>query len=141
MKINNISNTNFGIKLIKPEKWNKEVYENFINSNLAKDVDKKYPKATANYFLYKENDIVNDEPCHTILFDLNLQKDKIWHFWLNSHSENNLTKYLSTYLKELTLEKVESEIAKGTKEYRPITIDIQPVEKNPLKRFLKNFFN
>ena len=39
MKVNNVSNTSFGIKCIKPEKWNKEVYETLVNSALAKEID------------------------------------------------------------------------------------------------------
>lgn len=141
MKIENVNSTSFGIRCIKPERWNKEVYETLLNSNVAKEIDKKYPKATANYFLYQEHDIANDEPCHTLLFDINLTKDKIWHFWLNSHNRDFLPKHLSKSIKNLTIEKIEEDIAKGTEKYKPIKVDIHPVGKFSIKRFLKNLFN
>ena len=52
--VNNVNNTNFGIKCIKSERWNKETYKTLINSNLVKDIDKKYPNASANYFYSKK---------------------------------------------------------------------------------------
>ena len=141
MKVNNVSNTSFGIKCIKPEKWNKEVYETLVNSTLAKEIDKKYPKASANYFLYKENDMTNDEDIYTLLFNINLAKDKIWHFWLNSHNETALPQRLSEKLRQLTVEKLESEVADKSRCCYPIKIDIKLVEKNPIKRFFKKIFD
>ena len=138
--VNSVNNTSFGLKCIKPERWNKEAYNTLINSNLVKEIDKKYPNASANYFLFRKEDIVNDEPIYTLLFDLNLGKNKIWHFWLDSHNELALPKELTNRLKKLTLEKVESDINKGTLKYKPIEINIEPVEKNPIKRFLKKWF-
>ena len=142
MKIQNVNriNTGFGLKCIKPERWNQEAYNTLINSNLVKEIDKKYPNASANYFLFKNEVWVNNEPIYTLLFDLNLEKNKIWHFWLDSHNELALPKHLTNRLKELTLEKVESEINNGTTKYKPIELDINPVETNPIKRFFKKYF-
>ena len=139
--VNSVNNTSFGLKCIKPERWNKETYKTLINSNLVKDIDKKYPNASASYFLFKKEDIVNDEPIYTLLFDLNLEKNKIWHFWLDSHNESTLPKYLTNRLKELTLEKVESDINKGTFKYTPIEVSIETKETNPIKRFFKKLFS
>ena len=141
MNIDKVSSINFGIKCIKPETWDKEVYAALLKSPLTKEIDKKYPNASASYFLYKENDLVNDEQIYTLLFDLNLTKQKIWNYWLNSHTKDSLPKTLSKELSDLTLEKVETDIIKGINKHRPIKIDIEQAEKNPIKRFFKKFFN
>ena len=52
--VNRINNTAFGLKCIKPERWNKEAYKTLINSNLVKEIDTKYPNASANYFLFRK---------------------------------------------------------------------------------------
>ena len=70
-----------------------------------------------------------------------MEKNKIWHFFFFFHNESTLPKYLTNRLKELTLEKVESDINKGTFKYTPIEVSIETKETNPIKRFFKKLFS
>ena len=74
-KINN--SQSFGIKCIKSDSWNKEVLQKLQHSKLVKEIDEKYPNASANYFFFKQNDIANDEDIWTTLFDITLKPDRM----------------------------------------------------------------
>lgn len=45
------NNPNFGIRYNKPSKWHPEVLQALRESNVVKEIDKKYPKAVANYYV------------------------------------------------------------------------------------------
>ena len=137
MKIDNVNNTTFGIRCIKPESWDKKVYNTLINSKVSKVIDKKYPNASANYFLFKDNDTDNVKPFYTLLFDLNLTKGKIWHFWIKSPLQDILPETLSKNLKDLTIEKIEADISNSLKNSNIVTIDMKPAKENPIKKFFK----
>lgn len=55
MNINSISmsdkNPSFGIRYSKPQKWHPEVLKTMMDSQIVREIDKKYPKAIANYFV------------------------------------------------------------------------------------------
>ena len=50
MNVQKIDNTpNFGIKYVKPRKWNSNVLDTLMKSNLVKQIDNKYPNAQVKY--------------------------------------------------------------------------------------------
>ena len=139
MKIDSINRTNFGIKCLRTEKWDKEVYDTLMKSALVKEIDAKYPDASASYFLYKENNVVNQNSQYKLLFDLNLTKNKIWNCWLNGNNEKILPKILLKKLQKLTLSETETNLRITARQFEQIKMD-EDLKLNPFKKFFKKFF-
>lgn len=139
MKIDSINRTNFGIKCLRTEKWDKEVYDTLMKSALVKEIDAKYPDASASYFLYKENNVVNQNSQYKLLFDLNLTKNKIWNCWLKGNNEKILPKILLKKLQKLTLSETETNLRITARQFEQIKMD-EDLKLNPFKKFFKKFF-
>ena len=142
MKISKINNQQtFGIKCVNSAKWNPELLKKFEKSKLVSEIDATYPEASANYFLFKQNDLVNDENVWTLLFDLVLTPKKIWHYHLDSHFADVPDKYLADRINKLSLKDVENEIQKQASD--GITrhqIKFTGEKENPIKEFFKRIF-
>lgn len=112
----------FKMNCIKPESWNKEVLKVFEQSNIVKEIDKKYPKASANYFFfehYKES-AEKDIPqtiLRTLLFDINLAPKKIWHCRFDSDTKEGPIQKLINEINSYSLANIESDIATGITRY------------------------
>ena len=72
-KVSQQNNTNFGIKYLNKEVWNKQALETFEKSNLLKSIDQKFPKAEI--FINKFHDY--EDESHTLSAFLKLGKDKL----------------------------------------------------------------
>jgi len=142
MKVRNINNsTTFGIRMVG-KNWNPTVKKLLEESNLAKEIDEKYPDAHANYFHFKHSDLVNDENIWTTLFDITLNPKKIWHYRLDSHTQTVPDKHLNENLSSLSINDLETEIEKQSKEgvKTYIVKDISIAKKNPIKEFFSKIF-
>ena len=135
MKITKIENRQtFGIRCINPKSWNSEFLKNFEKSKLVKEIDAKYPNASANYFSFKQNDMVNDEDVWTTLFDIILTPNKIWHYHLDSHNFNVPNQHLQEQIDKMGVSDLEVEIGKQAKTgVVPYRVKMTIQKTNPIK--------
>ena len=135
MQVNKVdNNVSFGIKIPNRKAWDKNVLRAFENSDLVKQIDKKYPKATASYNKFFDW----EDETYTVVSQLNLNKDKNFRWTLSSHSESFPDNQFVKFLKSTNLEEVED---KSVKTLEPmITVEVTQV-KPPLKDRIKKFFN
>lgn len=106
MKTDSIGNEpSFGIRYRNKRLWNKETLKIFENSELLKEIDKKYPSATARLRKYSEGDEYN--LWHTMFLEIALTPKKIYKWGLASVNPADPPKQLAEILKSLTLEQVE----------------------------------
>lgn len=126
MQVNRVSNqndVNFGIKYVNQPKWNKEILNAFQNSKLVKDIDKKYPKATASYDKFFDW----EDETYTVVSQINLKKDKNFRWTLSSHSESFPDNQFVKFLKSANLQKVEDESVETLKPMVEISINAKKV--------------
>ena len=133
--------TTFKMNYVKPESWNKEVLKALKNSTLVKEIEFKYPEASANYFFFKHHPDQSDKNSiekilSTILFDIKLDKGKIWHYQVDGKSENNINKQLINDIGNIMLTDVEQDIKKGIERHYNNKSSAEDCEKS-----LKLFFN
>lgn len=134
MQVNKVdNNVSFGIKIPNRKAWDKNVLKAFENSDLVKQIDKKYPKATASYDKFFDW----EDETYTVVSQINLKKDKNFRWTLSSHSESFPDNQFVKFLKSTNLEEVED---KSVKTLEPmITVEVTQV-KPSLKDRIKNFF-
>ena len=134
MQVNKVdNNVSFGIKIPNRKAWDNNVLKAFENSDLVKQIDKKYPKATASYNKFFDW----EDETYTVVSQLNLKKDKNFRWTLSSHSESFPDDQFVKFLKSTNLEEVED---KSVKTLEPmITVEVTQV-KPSLKDRIKNFF-
>ena len=119
--------------------WNKDVLKAFENSNLYKSLNEKYPDAKARYIkISGEDSIVNSEIIHTLIMDLELTKNKLFRWYMSSHTENIPEKFLMKELPDMTIEGIEkSSVEKLT----PLTTIEIKTKQNPIKAFFQKLFS
>ncbi len=134
MQVNRVdNNVSFGIKIPNRKAWDNNVLKAFENSDLVKQIDKKYPKATASYNKFFDW----EDETYTVVSQLNLNKDKKFRWTLSSHSESFPDNQFVKFLKSTNLEEVED---KSVRTLEPVaTIEITEV-KPSLKDRIKNIF-
>ena len=134
MQVNKVdNNVSFGIKIPNRKAWDKNVLKAFENSDLVKQIDKKYPDAVASYNKFFDW----DDETYTVVSQLKLNKDKNFRWTLSSHSESFPDNQFVKFLKSTNLEEVED---KSVKTLEPmITVEVTQV-KPSLKDRIKNFF-
>ena len=134
MQVNKVdNNVSFGIKIPNRKAWDKNVLKAFENSDLVKQIDKKYPDAVASYRKFFDW----DDETYTVVSQLKLNKDKNFRWTLSSHSESFPDNQFVKFLKSTNLEEVED---KSVKTLEPmITVEVTQV-KPSLKDRIKNFF-
>ena len=134
MQVNKVdNNVSFGIKIPNRKAWDKNVLKAFENSDLVKQIDKKYPKATASYDKFFDW----EDETYTVVSQINLKKDKNFRWTLSSHSESFPDNQFVKFLKSTNLEEVED---KSVETLKPmVTVEITQV-KPSLKDRIKNFF-
>lgn len=134
MQVNRVdNNVSFGIKIPNRKAWDKNVLKAFENSDLVKQIDKKYPKATASYDKFFDW----EDETYTVVSQINLKNDKNFRWTLSSHSESFPDNQFVKFLKSTNLEEVED---KSVKTLEPmITVEVTQV-KPSLKDRIKNFF-
>ena len=134
MQVNKVdNNVSFGIKIPNRKAWDKNVLKAFENSDLVKQIDKKYPDAVASYNKFFDW----DDETYTVVSQLKLNKDKNFRWTLSSHSESFPNDQFVKFLKSTNLEEVED---KSVKTLEPmITVEVTQV-KPSLKDRIKNFF-
>ena len=139
----NNSKVNFGINIINKPNWNQGVLKALEKSQLVKDIDKKYPQAKIRYANQKLNgfDMVNDEPDYLGSLVIDLEKNKIFTFNINSHTSAGADNALKRYIHAVSLEEVEKR-AKDKIEVPKYTIEIHPVKKqNLFARFFSKIWD
>ena len=139
MKVQSVNNEpNFGIKCINKKAWNPKVLEAFENSKLIKEIDAKYPNASAYYNKINEAefDMVNCEDIYTTIFDILLDSGKKFYWNLSSYSKNIPDEHLINDLQTLTLEKVE----KMADTKRPPIATTEIKKPNIFQRFFNKLF-
>lgn len=146
MQVSKISNQPaFGIRCVNENSLNKNAFEILRNSKLAKEIDKKYSQASANYFFFenakKEEASDIDNKLYTLLFDINLSKNKIWHMQVDTTISDTPAKFLKEKFDTLTLDALEESIRlKRTDSYIYKDIEKDVNKQNKIKLFLKKFF-
>ena len=124
MKVQNIQNnnynTNFGLRILTKNEWNPKVLNALQNSNLLKEIDAKYPKATTycDYICPKDIDptLVKDKYISWFSLWLDNSKRFVWAIIGNNPSESE--EHLAKSLKTLTLSEVEQD---AMKKHSPIS--------------------
>ena len=119
-RVSQQNNTNFGIKYLNKEVWNKQALETFEKSNLLKSIDQKFPKAEI--FINKFHDY--EDESHTLSALLKLGKDKFYRWTLSSHSEDVPNEHFINFIKTATLENVEAEAVNKLEPMYTISIDV-----------------
>lgn len=134
MQVNKVdNNVSFGIKIPNRKAWDKNVLKAFENSDLVKQIDKKYPDAVASYDKFFDW----EDETYTVVSQINLKKDKNFRWTLSSHSESFPDNQFVKFLKSTNLEEVED---KSVETLKPmITVEVTQV-KPSLKDRIKNFF-
>lgn len=127
MRVQNVNNQpNFGIKYVNPKAWNPNVLKTFEKSNLLKEINSKYPNAEARYFHMKDMDMMLDsDDTYTTLFDIILNKEKIFRWNLSSHSKNVPDNHLVEALNKLTLKEVEDKSVQKLSPLAQISITVE----------------
>ena len=138
----NNNKPNFGINILNKPKWNQGVLKALEKSDLVKEIDAKYPEATAHYS--KQNltgmDLTNDEPDYLASLAIQLTKGKIATLNINSHTSEGADNALKRYVSAVSLEQIEQN-AKAKVEMPKYSVEINPVKKqNPVKRFFSKIF-
>ena len=139
----NNGNANFGINIVNKPSWNKGVLKALEESKLVKEIDKKYPNAKIKYSnrYLSGFDMVNSEPDYLGSLVIDLEKNKIATFNINSHTSEGADNALKRYLSAVSLEELESR-AKDKVEVPKYTLEIYPVKKqNPISKFFSKIFN
>lgn len=110
------NNTNFGMRYKNPEKWGRKTLQNFMDSQLKKDIDAKYPNAIASYKVKTKRESAlfeRKEYCHRLTFDLQLEKGKIWqHTESTLNTKDLLDDVFSKKIDQLSLQTIEDDIQK-----------------------------
>ncbi len=110
------NNTNFGMRYKNPEKWGRKTLQNFMDSQLKKDIDAKYPNAIASYKVKTKRESTffeRKEYCHRLTFDLQLEKGRIWqHTESTLNTKDLLDDVLSKKINQLSLQTIEEDIQK-----------------------------
>jgi len=142
MRVNKLQENNqttFGIKYTNKRAWNKDVLAAFQNSKLLAKVDEKYPNAKVYYTKFSgEESIANSEILHTLMKDIELEKDKLFRWNLSSHFEKFPEKSLIRELKRLTLKDVEAQAAEKLFPIETIPVNYK---RNPIKAFFQKIFS
>lgn len=110
------NNTNFGMRYKNPEKWGRKTLQTFMDSQLKKDIDAKYPNAIASYKVKTKRESAlfeRKEYCHRLTFDLQLEKGKIWqHTESTLNTKDLLDDVFSKKIDQLSLQTIEDDIQK-----------------------------
>ena len=138
----NNNRTNFGINILNKPKWNQGVLKALEKSDLVKEIDAKYPDATAHYS--KQNltgmDLANDEPDFLASLAIQLTKGKVATLNINSHTSAGADNALKRYINAVSLEKIEQK-AKDKVEMPKYSVEIHTEKKqNPVARFFSKIF-
>jgi len=138
-KVQNHNQTNFGIKYINKQTWNKDVLKAFEKSKILKEINDNYPKANVKMLkISGEESIANAEILHTLIMDIELTKNKLFRWHLSSHAENVPEKNLIKDLETLTLNQVEESSVEKLSPVLSISINYK---QNPIKAFLQKIFS
>ena len=108
MQIQDINgSTSFGIKYIRPKKWNPDVLETLMNSNLVKEIDSKYPFAKVRF--RGPSKFLKDETLHMC----GQSPEGYLYFVLNKNIRpriDSLGVKMTDYISSMSLEKLEGNI-------------------------------
>lgn len=124
MQVNKVdNNVSFGIKIPNRKAWDKNVLKAFENSDLVKQIDKKYPDAVASYSKFFDW----DDETYTVVSQLKLNKNKNFRWTLSSHSESFPDNQFVKFIKSANLQKVEDESVETLKPMVEISINAKKV--------------
>ena len=139
--INN--NTNFGMRYSKPEKWGTKTLKTFIESDLRKDIDKKYPNAKSFYSTKKKEDI-GVMSVYNMNFKIRLDKNNVWICKDSAYSKEANDEFLAEKLQKLKLSDIERDInlKKQAEQERIDFINVaRKSNENAFKAKLKNLIS
>lgn len=138
-KIQNVNQTNFGIKYKNKKSWNKGVLKAFEESKIFRDINAKYPNAEVRYTkISGEESIANSDIIHTLIMDIKLAKNKIYRWHLSSHSEMFPEQHLKYELKTLKLKDIEESAVEALTPLSALNINYK---QNPIKTFFQKIFH
>ena len=110
MNISRVDNQpNFGIRYINKKMWNRKFAKSFEQLDLTKQIDEKYPKASASYRKIAETDIDIPKPNFHLDFRISLNKNKTWNVSFDDKSSAKTDKALLEKLNNITLSDIEKE--------------------------------
>ncbi len=145
--MNNIKNNNspsFGIRYRSPKKWNIDLLETVMNSDLVKQIDSKYPKAIVSQKFSRKGDAV------TASVNFKLKKG-MEHSIISSPSKySKYCSFLETYkdvakkVRHTSLEDVEKSIMdKATKKQHDLDVikAAQEANRSPLVKKIRKIFH
>lgn len=110
------NNTNFGMRYKNPKIWGRKTLQTFMESDLKRDIDIKYPNAIASYKIKTKKVsgfFEKKEYCHSLTFNLQLEKGKNWRYSNSTlNTRDLLDDMLSKRLNQTSLDRMEKEIEK-----------------------------
>ena len=137
------NNLNFGIRYGNKAAWNKDILSSLEKSQLVKDIDKKYPDAFLTYIKRNLTDMdpVNGDPDYLASLVINLAKNKVSSYSMNSHTSEGADRALLARIKDLSLEDVENK-SKPAAEFPRMVIEIykKPSFLTKMANYVKNLF-
>ena len=143
MYISKVVNTpSFGMNFVNKGNWNERFLKSFENSQLVKDIDKKYPEAVVKYIKVAEDDMADSDTNFRSTLFIKLAKDKICKYFIDSHTSRGADNAMSQLINTKTLADVEKDAAK-TVDYSITSysdISIKPKKSNPVIDMLRRIF-
>ena len=143
MYISKVSNTPcFGMNFVNKGNWNERFLKSFENSQLVKDIDKKYPEAVVKYIKVAEDDMADSDTNFRSTLFIKLAKDKICKYFIDSHTSRGADNAMSQLMNEKTLADVEKDAAK-TVDYSITSyseVSIKPKKSNSIIDMLRRIF-
>ena len=143
MYVSKISNApSFGMNYVNKGNWNERFLKSFENSQLVKDIDKKYPKAVAKYIKVAEDDMADSESnFHSTLF-IKLAKDKICKYFIDSHTSKGADNAMTQLIADKTLADIEKDAVKDVDLSITSYTDfsVKPIKSNPIMDMLRRIF-
>ena len=110
-----ISQPSFGIKYKNRNAWIPQLLKSFENTNLVKELDRKYPEAEVFVREMPKLDKISEtkEKIYTVDIVIGLVKDRIFRWRYGSYNPQEPLKYFLYEFDEMTLKDMERHSVKG----------------------------
>ena len=130
----------FGIKFINKQMWNGNFIKSFEQLDLVKQIDKKYPKASASYRKTIETDVTGSKPNYHLNFKINLKNNRERTFIVDSESSSSADNSLLNILKNISIVDIEKESSKKRRIQRIFSGETRMEKLNPIAAEFKKLW-
>ena len=133
MQISKIDNQPvFGINYVNKQMWHKSFIKSFEGLDLVKQIEKKYPNASASYRKTLETDINNKNPNFHLTFKIGLKDKLTWSANIDGDSSSKADRTLIDILSNTSLSDIEKQSVKKYKIKRVFSSDLREKNSDPI---------